>query len=257
VGAAGDANSGGKRCKSVDNDQPVGAMATSDVSPDPGVGRPTAVSGRVRFASLLVLLVALAVSASVGVFPDLGTMAGNPVDAGPLAAVAAVATTSLLVSVMVPRSVVAAAAGLLYGAPLGAAYVMAGAVVGAMFSFEVGRRLGRDFVRERRRIAAVDRFLSRRGMVGVLALRLLPIAPFGLVSYGFGTTAVRRVPFMFATVVGIAPSTVIFATLGANAMRPTSPAFIASMIAAVVFAVAGVASVRMLSRRSERTTTAT
>jgi uncharacterized membrane protein YdjX (TVP38/TMEM64 family) len=236
--------------------RPAGpAMPTSDVSPD-DLGRPARVSGRVRFASLLVLLAALTVSASVGVLPGFGAMTGNPVDAGPLAPLAAVATTSLLVSAMVPRSVVAAAAGLLYGAPLGSAYVIAGAVVGAMFSFEIGRRLGRDFLRERQRIAAVDRFLSQRGLVGVLALRLLPIAPFGLVSYGFGTTAVRRVPFMLATVVGIAPSTVIFATLGANAMRPTSPAFIASMFAAVTFAVAGLASVRMLTRRSERTTTA-
>ena len=232
-------------------------MMTSEVPPGPDPRRPTSSSGRARFVALLVLVGALAVSASTGVLPGFGAMAGSLTDAGPLAPLAAVAITSMLVSAMVPRSIVAAAAGLLYGAPLGSAYVVTGALLGAMFSFEVGRRLGRDFLRGRRRVATVDRFLSHRGLVGVLALRLLPIAPFGLVSYGFGATAVRRVPFLLATVVGIAPSTIIFATLGANAMRPTSPAFIASTIAAVTFAAAGLAGARVMIRRTERTTTDT
>lgn len=206
-------------------------------------------SGRTRFFLLIALLTALTATAVTGVLPDLASMATTLRHAGPVGAIAA---TSLLVSAMVPRSVVAAAAGLLYGASAGSAYVIVGALMGAVVSFEIGHRLGRDFLRGRPWLATVDRVLERRGVIAVLIVRLIPVAPFGLASYAFGTTAVRRLPFLTATGIGIGPSTVIFANLGANAMRPTSPAFIVSTLAAITLAVVGLVGARMVIRRGFR-----
>ena len=95
-------------------------------------------------------------------------------------------------------------------------------------------------------------FLERRGVTAVLIARLIPVAPFGLASYAFGATAVRRLPFLTATALGIGPSTVIFASLGADAMRPTSPAFIVPTLAAITFAVAGLVGARAVIRRGFR-----
>ena len=208
--------------------------------------RPTAV---MRFGVLVAFIVVLAVAVMSGLMPNASTVSATLARAGVFAPVAIVVGTSLLLASLVPRTVLAAAAGVLFGALPGAAYVMAGAMLGAVLAFEVGRWLGRDFVRGRRRAAGLDRFLQRRGLLGVLTLRLLPVAPFGLVSYGFGATAVRRPVYVTGTVLGIAPSTLIFATLGANAMTPASPAFVLSTVAAVVVAAGGLIGGRRLTRR--------
>ena len=204
----------------------------------------------VRFAALVGLIVALAVTAATATMPNASDATRAVEDAGAFAPVVIVVVTSILVTALVPRTLIAGAAGALFGALWGAVFVMAGALLGAVAAFEVARWLGRDFLRGRRRAAALDKFLHRRGLLGVLVLRLLPVAPFGLVSYAFGATAVRRPVYLLATVLGIAPSTVIFATLGATAMSPTSPAFLLSATAAVGLALAGMLGLRLATRRA-------
>jgi uncharacterized membrane protein YdjX (TVP38/TMEM64 family) len=170
-------------------------------------------------------------------------------DAGPFAPVVVVAASAALLAILVPRTVLAAAAGLAFGAVLGAVYVLCAALLAAVLTFGVGRALGRDFIRSRPRAHAVDHLLQQRGFIAVLALRLLPIAPFGLVSYALGTTGVRTGTYLAGTLVGIGPGTVLFATIGANALMPTSPAFIASTVGAVALSVAGMLGARAVSRR--------
>lgn len=229
--------------------EPADTVSAGTASSPADPRRRPPVPGRRRFIVFVLLLAGLAATAASGALPDLASMAAALRHAGPAGAVAA---ASLLVCAMVPRSVVAAAAGLLYGAAAGTAYVIVGALVGAVVSFEIGRRLGRDFLRGRPWVATVDRFLERRGVLAVLIVRLIPVAPFGLANYAFGTTALRRLPFLAATALGIGPSTVIFAMLGANAMRPTSPAFVASVLAAITLAGGGLVATRVMIRRGSR-----
>jgi uncharacterized membrane protein YdjX (TVP38/TMEM64 family) len=82
-------------------------------------------------------------------------------------------------------------------------------------------------------------------------MRLLPVAPFGLVSYAFGTTGVSLRTYLLGTAVGALPSTVIYASLGAAAMAPGSPAFAASVAAAVALGV-GTAGATAVARRRQR-----
>ena len=221
----------------------------ADFPENPGLpAEPGRAAARVRFGLLLAGLAALLVAALTGVLPDLTEMAAASPPSGPLASFAVIGAVAVLLSALVPRSVLAAGAGLLFGATTGALYVMAGALVAAVLAFEIGRWLGRDYIRGRRRAAAVDSFLERRGITGVLVLRLLPIAPFGLVSYAFGATAVPRSAYLLATALGIAPSTIVFATLGAHALTPASPAFSLSTVAALGLAAAGVLGARAASR---------
>ena len=148
-----------------------------DPSAPSGPGPPPA-SAVVRFVVLVALIAILAAAVMSGLMPNASTVSATLGRAGVLAPVAIVIGTSLLLAALVPRTVLAAAAGVLFGALPGAVYVMAGAMLGAVLAFEVGRWLGRDFVRGRRRAARLDRFLQRRGLLGVLTLRLLPVAPF-------------------------------------------------------------------------------
>ncbi len=196
----------------------------------------------------MVLIVALGGAALTGLIPSTDVMAGASQEAGPRAALMTVGTIALLLAALVPRTVLAAAAGLLFGAGRGALYVLAGALVGAVVAFTVGRILGRDFVRSRPMNAGVDRLLRRRGLLSVVTVRLLPVAPFGLVSYAFGATQISVGTYLLGTALGVAPGTAVFAVVGASALQPRSPAFIAACAAAAALAVGAAVGGRRIVR---------
>jgi len=58
--------------------------------------------------------------------------------------------------------------------------VLVGAVLGASAAFWLGRLLGRDAVERLSgaRIARVDALLRRRGVLALIAVRLVPVLPF-------------------------------------------------------------------------------
>ena len=149
----------------------------------------------------------------------------------------------------VPRTALSVLAGLVAGFWAGLAISLAGGLVGGIGAFVPGRLLGRPAVAALAgpRIAAADRFLDARGFGAVLALRLFPAAPFAVVSYGAGLSAVRPGPYLAATALGLVPSTVLQVGAGASvehldrwAELLTTPGATA-VAAGVVLAVGGLA----------------
>lgn len=133
----------------------------------------------------------------------------------------AVAGSALLTPALAPRTLLAAAGGALFGTIAGAAYVVAGVTAGAVIAFVIGRLLGRDFVAARLggRLAQVEHAITRHGAMAVLVSRLIPLVPFGVANYAFGTTGVGPVRFALGTLVGVVPATLAYAALGAAAVR--------------------------------------
>jgi uncharacterized membrane protein YdjX (TVP38/TMEM64 family) len=65
-------------------------------------------------------------------------------------------------------------------------------------------------------MAKIEQGFSRDAFSYLLALRLMPVAPFFVVNIAAGLARVRLAAFVAATVIGAAPSAFIFATLGAG-----------------------------------------
>ncbi|MFG3641519.1 TVP38/TMEM64 family protein [Micromonospora sp. NPDC047762] len=141
---------------------------------------------------------------------------------GDLAPVAAILGGALLLVALVPRTFITLAAGAIFGPLEGAAYALGAALVAAAIGFTVGRLLGREFVAERvrGRLARLDGWFARQSVVGVVTVRLLPIAGFGLVSYGYGTTGARVLPFLAGSVIASAPTAFGYAAIGAAVSSP-------------------------------------
>ncbi|MEC3975845.1 TVP38/TMEM64 family protein [Amycolatopsis sp. H20-H5] len=158
----------------------------------------------------------------------------------------AVATMLLL-----PATVLSAAAGVLYGPLVGIAVVWVGAVLGACGSFGLGRVLSRSAVEQLagRRIDRLNGFLTERGTVAMLLVRLVPLFPFALVNYGSAVTAITFRRYLIGTGIGILPGTAAYVTLGGSLNDPTSPAFILSAAALLVLALGGAAVAKRMSRR--------
>jgi len=108
--------------------------------------------------------------------------------AGPFGPAAFVAAYAVLTVALVPGTIPSLAAGALFGPVWGSLLVVAGATAGAVGAFEVARRIGHQRTRRLvgERVLRADAWVQRRGVSGVIGLRLLPVVPFNALNYAFG-----------------------------------------------------------------------
>ncbi|WP_091613643.1 VTT domain-containing protein [Micromonospora mirobrigensis] len=175
-----------------------------------------------RFALLLLLLAGFAALLPTLPRPDPHRLPELADQLGGLAPVVAIVGGALLLVALVPRTFITLATGAIFGPVQGAAYALGAALLAAAIGFAVGRLLGREFVAERvrGRLARLDGWFARQSVFGVVTVRLLPIAGFGLVSYGYGTTGARLLPFLAGSVIASAPTAFGYAAIGAAATSP-------------------------------------
>lgn len=161
-----------------------------------------------------------------------------------------VATAYVVASLVVfPNTVLCLGVIMALGPLEGTAYAFGGSMAAAFVGYALGRRGGRRV--EKLRFRGFERMseeLRRGGFMQVLVLRLLPIAPFTATNILAGAARVRMLPFVTATLVGIAPYIVTFALFGRQARRLLSDP--TPMDAAVTLAIALVATLALLRART-------
>jgi len=121
---------------------------------------------------------------------------------------------------MVPGSLLTAAAGFVFGLAKGTLLVAIAATVGACLAFLIGRYGARGAIEKRiaahPKFAAIDKAVGREGLKVVALLRLSPIFPFSLLNYGLGLTAVRFRDYLLACA-AMLPGTFLFVYYGVTA----------------------------------------
>ncbi|WP_149181656.1 TVP38/TMEM64 family protein [Streptomyces sp. TRM49041] len=183
-------------------------------------------AARGRLAVLVVLLLALGCWVALGGADLLRDVRAWVDSLGVWGPVVFAGCYALAVTALLPGSVLTASAGALFGLPLGAGAVLVGATAGAALSFGLARWLGRPAVARYAgsgRLARLDAYLTRRGFVAVLLVRLVPLFPFGVINYGAGVSGVRFSSYMTATTLGIVPATLVYTGLGGALADPGSP----------------------------------
>ncbi|WP_433377456.1 TVP38/TMEM64 family protein [Actinoplanes sp. CA-142083] len=172
-----------------------------------------------RFGVLGVVVGGLATAAATLPLREIGDAI---LALGHVAPVAIAVVGGLLLSVLVPRTAITIACGALLGAATGAATALAAAVIAATATYYAGRWAGRGALHARAggRLARLDGWLNRRGLSAVLLVRFLPLAPFGLIGYAYGTTSVCRKRYLFGTFLASIPSAVSYAVIGAAVANP-------------------------------------
>jgi phosphatidylserine/phosphatidylglycerophosphate/cardiolipin synthase-like enzyme/uncharacterized membrane protein YdjX (TVP38/TMEM64 family) len=108
---------------------------------------------------------------------------------------------------VVPVTVLIVATVFMFGPWLGSLYALAGASLSAAATYGVGRALGRDVVRRLAgpRLNRLSRLLGARGIVAMVTVRLLPVAPYSIVNLVAGATHIRARDFLVGTVIGLSP----------------------------------------------------
>jgi uncharacterized membrane protein YdjX (TVP38/TMEM64 family) len=170
----------------------------------------------------LAIAVAFAAVSLAGVSPSEGQrwVAG----AGPAGPVVFVLAAGALGLALFPGHVTATVAGMLFGAVAGTALALAATLLAAGLSLLVARRLGADAAlsllgpRGRR----WHGWVTANGFSAVLACRLAPGMPSGVVNYLAGLAAIRPVAFFGAVALGALPKTIAYVTLGGALSDPLS-----------------------------------
>jgi uncharacterized membrane protein YdjX (TVP38/TMEM64 family) len=146
---------------------------------------------------------------------------------GALGPIAYVLLYAIGPSFLVPGAVMTIAGGLAFGALWGSVWSLVGANLGALIAFWAGRFMGRSFVErifgERFR-HLLDR-LVRNGFFLILYLRLVPVIPYNALNMLAGVSPISFRDYLWATLIGMIPGTVLFAFLGDALWQPTSPRF--------------------------------
>jgi uncharacterized membrane protein YdjX (TVP38/TMEM64 family) len=120
---------------------------------------------------------------------------------------------ALACSLAVPLTLLVVTAVVTFGSLAGFLYSLAGAELGALLSYAIGRGAGRDLVRRYagNRLNSVSKQLSQRGVLTIITLRIVPVAPFVVVNLVAGASHIGFRDFALGTLVGLLPGLVAIA----------------------------------------------
>jgi uncharacterized membrane protein YdjX (TVP38/TMEM64 family) len=130
----------------------------------------------------------------------------------------ALASAVLTASCLPGTGVLVVLGGALFGTLGGGGASLLGSVLGSTGVFLACRSAATGWVSPEAtgRVARLMARFSRHAFSTLLVLRLTPIAPLSLINIAAGLARVRLAPFVAASLIGSAPSNLIYAGLGAG-----------------------------------------
>jgi uncharacterized membrane protein YdjX (TVP38/TMEM64 family) len=127
--------------------------------------------------------------------------------------VAAVLAFALALIVAVPLTFLTVVFIVALGSLNGFLCVMLGAQLGALCSYGLGAALGRDILRKLggERANRLSQKLGERGLLAIIAVRMVPVAPFAVINMVAGASHIRLADLLLGTFLGMAPGTLAIA----------------------------------------------
>jgi uncharacterized membrane protein YdjX (TVP38/TMEM64 family) len=127
--------------------------------------------------------------------------------------VATVAGFTVAVTLAVPLTFLSLVTLVAFGGWTGFFYCMLGALLGAAASHGLGRLLGREAVQRLGgpRVNAISERLADHGLLAVIAVRVVPVAPFAIINMVAGASRISLRQMLLGTAIGMAPGTLVMA----------------------------------------------
>jgi phosphatidylserine/phosphatidylglycerophosphate/cardiolipin synthase-like enzyme/uncharacterized membrane protein YdjX (TVP38/TMEM64 family) len=205
-------------------------------------------------AALLLAIAALAAAwrwTPLAAWVDMPRLAGfvQALRDAPLAPLWILALYVAASCLAIPITLLIFSTAMVFGSLDALFYALAGSLLGAAFTFELGQLLGRDLVRRIAgpRLTRLNHRLQRRGLLAMVTLRLLPIAPFTVVNLAAGASQIRRRHFLLGTLIGMLPGIVaitLFTDRVLAAVRQPSALTLAALAAALAAIGVGIYALR-------------
>ncbi len=157
---------------------------------------------------------------------------------------------------MLPVTLLIAVTGIVFGPLQGSLYAVAGTLLSATATYGIGHWLGRDTVQKMlgARINRLSQRIARRGILAMVVIRMLPVAPFTMVNIVAGASHIRFRDYLIGTFIGMLPGivmTVTFVHHLVEAVRNPSAGTIAVLATVAALIAALAAGVQRLFKRRE------
>jgi uncharacterized membrane protein YdjX (TVP38/TMEM64 family) len=119
---------------------------------------------------------------------------------------------------LLPSTPLNLSGGVVFGVGGGIVWTTSGAILAAIISFWFSRTIGRRYVRHKfaHRWVEIDREIQAGGIYYVVAVRLLPLLPYGLVNFTAGLTSMRFRDYLLGTIIGTTPGLMPFVMMGSG-----------------------------------------
>jgi len=115
-----------------------------------------------------------------------------------------------VVITVIPGQVVQVAAGFLFGLATALILSIIGIGIGTIISFYLAKLLGRDFFKSKLGVYKFEQYKrlleSRKGLVAIFILYLIPGLPKDVISYLAGIAEIRLLPFFCVSMAGRIPA---------------------------------------------------
>lgn len=179
----------------------------------------TAPSGQAWRWLLLAIYVAILVGLAMlwrdptmrhWVEPESLSQLGKNLAASPMGVLAVLGGYVVAVLMGMPIVVLTSVGALVFPPWPGMVYAMSGMLLGALVTYGIGRFTGAQTMDRwtKGRLSLLSQHLHRRGLVTVIVVRVLPLAPFVMVNMVAGALRVRLRDFMLGSFIGLLPATI-------------------------------------------------
>jgi len=158
-----------------------------------------------------------------------------------------------LVNFVVPWPILAGATGAVFGTAAGTPIALAGVLLAATLQFGVARTTAGEHLRGRvqARVPRIDALLARNGFLAVFYSRIVPLVPWGLVTYAAGLARVRLRDLLLGTVAGGTPKVFAYVALGGSFDDLSRPEALVAIGLLVALALAGLVIARRQFRAAQ------
>lgn len=161
-----------------------------------------------------------------------------------MGAVTAILGFAIALTLAVPLTFLTLVAIVAFGPLAGFAYSIMAATLGAAASFGLGVLLGREVLQRLGgdKVNLVSQRLASHGILSVIAVRMVPIAPFAVVNMVAGATHLRLHHLLIGTALGMTPGTLgmmFFADQIVAALKTPSALTYAIIAGMLILIVAG------------------
>lgn len=103
-----------------------------------------------------------------------------------------------------------------------------GSLLSAVLTYYIGAFFGRQYLRQKMgtRLNRISRAMARRGVISVIAVRVVPLAPFTIINMIAGVSHIRFFDYVVGTALGMMPGILMLTAMGhqlaETLVRPTA-----------------------------------
>lgn len=141
----------------------------------------------------------------------------------PVAIAIFVLTYAIALTVGVPATPFMIAGGALFGTLVATPVLTVGSLLGGAGGYWLARAIGAERLqRALRRTGRFEVLQRLDDFPNVLRLRLIPVIPFGIISYAAGLCSAPFVRYLVATAIGALPTTIVYAYFASSLLEGIS-----------------------------------